>query len=246
VIPAEASLLSLYLNASRHRRGKSLYRAVVDEARAAHMAGASVFLVDLSFGAHRQVRDARSEYAFVDIPVVIEVVDADERVDSLLAGLGPMIEDGFTTVEPARVVRYAHHGEVVDTSAMDRLDASNQGEPHMSIEGDVQKVTIYIDSSDLWRGGNLAMAIVERCRKMGLAGATATLGVLGFGKHSVIHRSHLFGLSAGLPEKIEIIDKPDRIAEVLPILEEMVEGGLIVVQDLHAIHHAHHSTPPKG
>ena len=116
----------------------------------------------------------------------------------------------------------------------------------MSIEGYVQKVTVYFGSSDVWEGGNLATAIIERCRKMGLAGATASLGVLGFGKHSVIHRSHLFGLSAGLPEKIEIIDKPDRIAEILPILEEMVDGGLIVVQDLRAIRHTHHPTPPRG
>jgi PII-like signaling protein len=88
------------------------------------------------------------------------------------------------------------------------------------------------------------MAIVDRCRAMGLAGATASLGVLGFGRSSVIRRAHLLGLSSGLPEKIEIIDRPEKIAEILPVLEEMVEGGLIVVQDLRAVRHAHHPSPP--
>lgn len=244
MIPPEASLLTLYLNASRRWRGKPLYRAVVEEARALPAAGAAVFLVDLSFGAQHQLRDAKSEYTFVDIPVILEFVDAPERIDELLARLTPMIVGGLATVEPVRVARYAHHSETVGASAEDRLTTLKEGATRMSIEGDVQKITVYIGSSDVWEGGNLAMAIIERCRRMGLAGATASLGVLGFGKHSVIHRSHLFGLSASLPEKIEIIDEPGRIAEILPILEEMVDGGLIVVQDLRAIHHAHHSTPP--
>ena len=61
----------------------------------------------------------------------------------------------------------------------------------MPVEGDAQRVTVYVGSSDTWHGRNLAMAIVDLCRKMGLAGATASLGVMGFGKHSRIHRAHL-------------------------------------------------------
>ena len=113
MIPAEASLLCLYLNASHRWQGKPLYRAAVETARALPVAGASVFLVDLSYGAQHQLRDAKSEYAFVDIPVMVEVVDTPERIDDLVAGLTPMIVGGLATVEPVRVVRYAHHGETV-------------------------------------------------------------------------------------------------------------------------------------
>ena len=95
-----------------------------------------------------------------------------------------------------------------------------------------KKVIVYVGSNDTWEGRNLALAIVERCRAMGLAGATVTRGNIGFGKNSIIHRGHLLGLSEDLPERIEIIDHPARIAEVLPILEKMVESGLIVVQDV--------------
>jgi PII-like signaling protein len=113
----------------------------------------------------------------------------------------------------------------------------------MPVEGEAQRLTIYVGSSDTWHGRSLAMAIVERCRSLGIAGATASLGVMGFGKHSRIHRAHLLGLSEDLPERIEIVDSAERIAELLPILEEMVEGGLIILQDVQAIRYRDHHDP---
>jgi uncharacterized protein len=107
------------------------------------------------------------------------------------------------------------------------------------MEGSVQKVTIYVGSQDTWQGRNLATAIVERCRALGLAGATMTRGNMGFGKNSLIHRAHLLGLSDDMPERIEVIDRSERIREVLPILDEMVGAGLIVVQDVQAIQYRH-------
>jgi PII-like signaling protein len=112
MIPEAASLLRLYINGSIRWQGKPLYRAVVETAREMHLAGASVFLVDLSYGAHERLHDAKSEYTFVDIPVVVEIDEAPERVQELLDRLGPMVSNGFATLEPVRVVRYAHHNEV--------------------------------------------------------------------------------------------------------------------------------------
>ena len=115
----------------------------------------------------------------------------------------------------------------------------------MQIEGEGQRVSVYIGYSDTWHGTNLAVAIVERCRKLGFAGATVSRGVMGFGKSSRIHRAPLFGLSRDLPEKVEIIDRPERVAELLPILEEMVSGGLVVVEDVHIIRYEHHADDSK-
>ena len=109
MIPDDARLLRLYINGSDRWRGRPLYRAVVEAARSLHAAGASVFLVDRSYGAQRRLRDARNEYLSVDIPVVVEIVDAPTTIDTLLEQLRPMVGDGFATVEPVRVVRYSHH-----------------------------------------------------------------------------------------------------------------------------------------
>jgi CrcB protein len=112
-IPEPSSLLRLYVNASERHEGRPLYEVVVARARALDMAGASVFLVDLSFGAHRRFRDARSEYNAVAIPVVIEVVDAPKRIEALLGEIGPMVSAGLMTIEPARVLHYGHHSDRV-------------------------------------------------------------------------------------------------------------------------------------
>lgn len=109
----------------------------------------------------------------------------------------------------------------------------------MGIQGDAQRVTVYVGGSDTWHGRNLAAAIVELCRERGMAGATVTKGLMGFGKNSRIHRAHLFGLSEDLPERVEIIDRPDRVEAVLPLLEGMVTNGLIVVEDVHVIRYTH-------
>lgn len=108
MIPPEASLLRIYLNASDRWHHKPLYQAVVETARALDLAGASVFGVELSYGANRRLRDARSEYTSFDVPVVVEVVDAPDRVEALVAEVGAMVHEGLVTVSPVRVVRYAH------------------------------------------------------------------------------------------------------------------------------------------
>lgn len=114
----------------------------------------------------------------------------------------------------------------------------------MDTEGEAQRLTAYIGSSDTWQGRNLALAIVERCRALGMAGATATRGLMGFGKQSRIHRAHLLGLSVDLPEKVEVIDRPERIAALLPILDEMIGGGLVVLEDVRVVRYQHDPSRP--
>ncbi len=116
----------------------------------------------------------------------------------------------------------------------------------MMIEGDARRLTIYVGSHDTWHGKNLAVAIVERCRSLGLAGATLTRGIMGFGKNSRIHRAHLLGLSDDLPERIEVVNLPERIDALLPALDEMVGAGLIVVEEVRVVRYAADSGAAAG
>lgn len=101
----EAALLRVYVNSSDRWHGKPLYEAVVSAAHAAGLAGASVFPVNFSFGAHRRIHDDASEYQFVEEPVVIEIVDAPVKIDSLVAAIGPMLTGGLVTVQSVRALR---------------------------------------------------------------------------------------------------------------------------------------------
>jgi PII-like signaling protein len=252
MIPGDASILRVYSKAIEKWHGVPLYRAIVDAARRMHMAGASVFPVELGYGSHRLLHDIASEYASFDIPVVVEVADAAERVAELVAEVENMVGEGLVTVSMARVHRYTHGSEhdVHGLPAFEtgppphpRQVSREEGTVPMKIEGEGKRMTVYVGSADTWKGRNLAVAIVEKCREMGLAGATVSRGVMGFGKHSVIHKAHLLGLSDDLPEKIEIIDQPDQIERLLPVIDPMIGGGLIVVEDVHVVRYLH---DPKG
>jgi PII-like signaling protein len=102
-IPHAVYLLRIYVSASEHRRGKLFYKLIVQTARALSLAGASVFPVEMSFGATHQIRDAQSDYGFSDLPVVIEIVDEIERIESLFTELGELIDSILVTIEPVRV-----------------------------------------------------------------------------------------------------------------------------------------------
>src|SRR5437763_13090460 len=114
----------------------------------------------------------------------------------------------------------------------------------MKIEGPGKLVRIYVGESDKWHGNALYNAIVELARREGLAGATVTRGIEGFGANSRIHTASILRLSEDLPIKIELIDIAERIERFMPILDEMVGEGLITVQDCEIVKYVHSPGSP--
>lgn len=103
----------------------------------------------------------------------------------------------------------------------------------MRIEGEARRVSVYIGEADRHDGRPLHAAIVEMLRREGCAGATVLRGIAGFGRASRIHSASILRLSQDLPVTIEWIDMPERVDRVLPLLDAMVDGGLVVVEDVH-------------
>ncbi len=116
----------------------------------------------------------------------------------------------------------------------------------MKIEGPAKLVRIYIGDSDQWHGKPLYAAIVQRAHDAGLAGATVLHGLEGYGATSRIHTARLLDLAADLPVVIDIIDRQERIDEFLPLLEEMITDGLVIVQDVHVLRYVANPTPPPS
>lgn len=100
----------------------------------------------------------------------------------------------------------------------------------MKIEGEGKLLRLFIGESDTWHGKPLYQAIVERVRKEGLAGATVIRGIEGFGADSHLHTSRILRLSEDLPVVIEIVDTPERIDRVVPVLDEMVSEGMLTLE----------------
>lgn len=89
---------------------------------------------------------------------------------------------------------------------------------------------IFVGESDTHGGKPLYRAIVEMLRARGLAGATVTRGIEGFGKSSRLHTAHILRLSEDLPIVIECVDTVERVEEVLPELDEMIGDGLVTLE----------------
>ena len=105
----------------------------------------------------------------------------------------------------------------------------------MKLEGEGQLLRIFIGESDRWHGKPLYEAIVEVARREGLAGATVLRGIEGFGADSHLHTSRILRLSEDLPVVIEIVDREEAIARVLPLLDDMVGEGMVTTERVHVI-----------
>jgi PII-like signaling protein len=113
----------------------------------------------------------------------------------------------------------------------------------MKIEGEGQLVRIFVGESDRWEGKPLYEAIVLEARKAGIAGATVLRGVEGFGANSRIHTTKILRLSEDLPMVVEIVDTPERIQAILPVLDRMVGEGLVTLERVQIIAYRHQAPP---
>jgi uncharacterized protein len=106
---------------------------------------------------------------------------------------------------------------------------------HEKFEGERTLMRIHIGESDKWHGKPLHEAIVMLLRKEGFSGATVLRGVSGYGGSSVYHTDKLLRLSQDLPIIVEVIETQERIDQVLPRMDEMVDGGLITLEKVRVI-----------
>ena len=94
---------------------------------------------------------------------------------------------------------------------------------------------IFIGESDRWHHQPLYEALVLKAREMHLAGATVLRGPMGFGKSSRMHTAKILRLSMDLPLVIEIVDSEEKINSFLPLLDEMMKGGLVTLEKARVI-----------
>jgi hypothetical protein len=100
----------------------------------------------------------------------------------------------------------------------------------MDLPHDAVLLRIFTSVADRWKMGPLYIAIVEKAREHHLAGATVLRGPLGFGQSAQLHKGHLLPLSQDLPVVVEIVDAEEKINAFLPVLEEMMESGLVTIE----------------
>lgn len=106
-IPENATLLRIHIGESDSFEGRPLYEAIVLKARESRLAGATVLRGAMGFGRSSQLHTSKILRLSDDLPLVVEMVDAEERIQAFLPIIEAMVGDGLVTLEKVRVVKYS-------------------------------------------------------------------------------------------------------------------------------------------
>jgi PII-like signaling protein len=109
-IPEDATLLRIFLGESDRHEGQPLYEAIVLKARELHLGGATVIRGLMGFGRSSRLHASKVLRLSEDLPIVVEIADAEDKIQALLPWLERALTGGLITLERARVVRYAGRG----------------------------------------------------------------------------------------------------------------------------------------
>ncbi|MFQ5570715.1 MAG: DUF190 domain-containing protein [Rhodothermales bacterium] len=107
-LPQEGLLLRIFIGETDTWKGKPLYEQIVLQTRALNMAGATVLRGSMGFGATSRIHTAKLLRLSEDLPVVIEIVDTEEKINALLPFLDETVKEGLVTLEKVRIIKYRH------------------------------------------------------------------------------------------------------------------------------------------
>jgi hypothetical protein len=97
------------------------------------------------------------------------------------------------------------------------------------------RATIFVGSDDVVHHKPVYSQIIGRAHQMGLAGASFFRGLEGYGSHSVVHTNRILSLAEDLPAAVVIVDREDKVREFLPLLNDLIDSGLIVLDEVEMI-----------
>lgn len=110
-VPEEGCLLRLFMGEDDKHDGKPLYEWLVLRARERGIAGATVLRGIMGFGAHSRVHTFKIERLSLDLPIIVEIVDAWPKVEAFLAEIDPLVHEGLATIETVNIRFYRSRTE---------------------------------------------------------------------------------------------------------------------------------------
>jgi PII-like signaling protein len=232
--PGPAKRDTIYTTEAAQHHGRSVYQSVLEYLFYHGVSGATVVRGMAGFGAGHHMHTTRFEVLSADLPVKLEFLESPERVDALLPKLYDLVTSGLIDVQDTTVIKSSRSAESATGAATG---------PATVLRGRAKMVRIYIGEEDQWHGKPLYRAIVESLRSHDIAGATVYRGILGYGAHRRFHSQHWLTMSRDAPIMISVVDTEEKIRGYLPLLDEMVQEGLVVLSDVDVIKYTHRPNP---
>lgn len=224
----KAVKVSIYLSEGARHHGASTYSSILDFLYFRGVSGATVLKGVAGFGADHHLHSSSMVAISDQLPLKIEFIETREKVDELLGKLEEMAGSGMIELQATIIAKPAQTSKPRAAPVAD----------HVKIEGKAQLMRIYIGETDQWRDKPLYEALVHAMRANDLAGVTVYRGILGYGAHRRVHKDAPLHLSHDSSIMLSVIDTEEKLRAFLPIVEQMVTEGLVVLSDVDIIKYA--------
>ena len=227
--PGPGKKVGVYVTEDQQFHGMPAYAAILDFLFFHGVSGATVTRGIAGFGADHQLHTTRLVDLAVRLPVKVEFIEAAAKVEELLPKLQEMVGTGLIEVQDTTIIKPA--GKEQKRGASER--------PALKREGKARMMRIFIGENDKWNGKPLYEAIVNGLRAHDIAGVTVYRGILGYGANRRIHKDATLSLSHDRPILMSIVDTEEKLQAFVPILDQMVQQGLVVLSNVDVIKYSH-------
>ncbi len=225
-----AKKVSIYVGQDHQYHGESVYAAILEFLFYHKVSGASVTRGIAGFGADHRMHTDRILVLTENLPMKVEFIETPEKVQELLPKLHEMVGTGLIEIQDTTIVKPS---EVSKTSP--RLEDF----PSLKREGKAKMMRIFIGENDRWNRKPLHKALIESMRSNDIAGVTVYQGILGYGANRRIHKDSALHLSHDRPMMLSVVDTEEKLRAILPVLDDMVQQGLVVFSDVNVIKYTH-------
>lgn len=225
----KAVKVSIYLSEGSTHHGVATSSSILDFLFYRGVSGATVLKGVAGFGADHHIHSSSVVEISDHLPIKIEFIESREKVNELLGKLEDLAGTGMIEVQETTVAKPAQ------SSKTKKLTPA----AHQRIEGKARLMRIYVGESDRWKDKPLYRALVEAMRANDLAGVTVYRGILGYGSHRRIHKDKPLHLSRDASIMLSTVDTEEKLRAFLPLVDQMVEEGLVVLSDVDIIKYSH-------
>ncbi len=221
-----AKKVAIYVAEDQQYHGSAAYVAILDFLFFRGVSGATVTRGIAGFGSDHQMHTTRLVDLATRLPVKVEFIETAQKVEELLPKLQTMVGTGLIEM---------HDTTIVKPSETKKEQAAVPEKPALKSETKAKLMRIYVGENDKWNGKPLYEAIVGGLRAHDIAGVTVYRGILGYGANRRIHKDAALSLSHDRPILLSIVDTEEKLKGFMPILDEMVQQGLVVLSDVDVI-----------
>lgn len=224
----KAVKVSIYISEGSTHKGAAAYSSILDFLFFRGVTGATVLKGVAGFGADHHLHSASMVDISDRLPMKIEFIETQEKVDELLGQLQEMAGTGMIEVQETTIAKPPQPASEVKPVP-----------PRVKIEGKAKLMRIFLGESDRWLEKPLHEQLVKAMRANDLAGVTVYRGIMGYGAHRRVHKDKPFHLSHDASIMLTVVDTEEKLKAFLPIVDEMVQEGLVVLSDVDIIKYAH-------